>query len=190
MTHEKKRPEANLESMHRIFTVPEEPNSTLGKIDQEISSNLIGFLQDNIVAVEKDLSELEQDFQDSIIPEEPIYVSEQADFLLKKIVAQSVHTASPSFVGHMTSALPYFMLPLSKIMMSLNQNLVKIETSRAFTPLERQVVGMIHRLIYQQKDEFYGKWMHDADYSLGNITSGGTVANITALWVARNNAFA
>lgn len=190
MTQEKKRPEANLESMHRIFTVPEEPNSTLGKIDQDISSNLIGFLQDNIVAVEKDLSELEQDFQDSVIPEEPIYVSEQADFLLEKIVAQSVHTASPSFVGHMTSALPYFMLPLSKIMMSLNQNLVKIETSRAFTPLERQVVGMIHRLVYSQQDAFYGKWMHDADYSLGNITSGGTIANITALWVARNNAFA
>jgi len=190
MTQEKKRPEANLESMHRIFTVPEAPNSTLGKIDQEISNNLIGFLQENIVAVEKDLSELEQDFQDSVIPEEPIYVSEQADFLLKKIVAQSVHTASPSFVGHMTSALPYFMLPLSKIMMSLNQNLVKIETSRAFTPLERQVVGMIHRLIYQQQDNFYNQWMHDADYSLGNITSGGTVANITALWVARNNTFA
>lgn len=189
MNQEKKRPEANLESMHRIFTVPEAPNSTLGKIDQDISSNLIGFLQDNIVAVEKDLSELEQDFQDSTIPEDPIYVSEQADFLLEKIVAQSVHTASPSFVGHMTSALPYFMLPLSKIMMSLNQNLVKIETSRAFTPLERQVVGMIHRLVYSQNDDFYAKWMHDADYSLGNITSGGTVANITALWVARNNSF-
>ncbi|KXS47690.1 MAG: cysteine sulfinic acid decarboxylase (Csad), partial [Marinobacter sp. T13-3] len=86
-------------------------------------------------------------------------------------------------------ALPYFMLPLSKIMIALNQNLVKIETSKAFTPLERQVLGMIHRLVYQQDGAFYRKWMHDPSHALGAICSGGTVANLTALWVARNRAF-
>ncbi|MFA0697522.1 putative pyridoxal-dependent aspartate 1-decarboxylase, partial [Vibrio sp. 10N.222.49.C9] len=89
----------------------------------------------------------------------------------------------------MTSALPYFLMPLSKIMIALNQNLVKIETSKAFTPLERQVLGMLHSLIYAQDDDFYAKWMHSAQHSLGAFCSGGTIANITALWVARNNAF-
>ncbi|MGL5652902.1 MAG: pyridoxal-dependent aspartate 1-decarboxylase PanP, partial [Vibrio sp.] len=65
---------------------------------------------------------------------------------------------------------------------------VKIETSKAFTPLERQVLGMIHRLIYGQSDHFYQQWMHSAQHSLGAFCSGGTIANITALWVARNNA--
>jgi glutamate decarboxylase len=88
----------------------------------------------------------------------------------------------------MTSALPYFLMPLSKIMIALNQNLVKIETSKAFTPLERQVLGMLHRLIYQRDDNFYAQWMHSANHSLGAFCSGGTIANITALWVARNNA--
>ncbi len=88
----------------------------------------------------------------------------------------------------MTSALPYFLMPLSKIMIALNQNLVKIETSKAFTPLERQVLGMLHRLIYGQDDKFYAKWMHSAKHSLGAFCSGGTIANITALWVARNKA--
>lgn len=73
-------------------------------------------------------------------------------------------------------------------MIALNQNLVKIETSKAFTPLERQVLGMLHRLIYSQHDDFYQRWMHSADHSLGAFCSGGTIANITALWVARNNA--
>ncbi|MEP1584890.1 MAG: pyridoxal-dependent aspartate 1-decarboxylase PanP, partial [Marinobacter sp.] len=85
--------------------------------------------------------------------------------------------------------LPYFMLPLSKIMIALNQNLVKTETSKAFTPMERQVLGMIHRLVYEQDGAFYRKWMHDPRYALGAMCSGGTVANLTALWVARNNAF-
>ena len=87
----------------------------------------------------------------------------------------------------MTSALPYFILPLSKLMVGLNQNLVKIETSKAFTPMERQVLGMMHRLVYQDNEPFYQQWMHSANHSLGAFCSGGTVANLTALWVARNN---
>ena len=126
MTNKPRYAEASMEAMYRIFTVPEAPGSTLGNIDQKLSQNLAGFLQEHIVAVEKDLEELQKDFSDSEIPEKPIFVSDQADFLMDKLVAQSVHTASPSFIGHMTSALPYFMLPLSRIMMALNQNLVKI----------------------------------------------------------------
>jgi len=184
--HKKKHALASIESMYRVFTVPEAPDSTLGRIDQDVSNNLAGFLQDHIVAVEHDLQEIEKDFSDSRVPEKPIFVSEHTQFLLDKLVAQSVHTASPSFVGHMTSALPYFMLPLSKIMIALNQNLVKTETSKAFTPLERQVLGMLHRLVYTQDEEFYSKWMHDPENALGVMCSGGTVANITALWAARN----
>ncbi|MDL0431047.1 putative pyridoxal-dependent aspartate 1-decarboxylase [Marinobacter sp. TBZ242] len=189
MTGKKKSAQASVEAMYRVFTVPEAPESTLSRIDQNISRNLAGFLQEHIVAVERDLSEVEKDFSDYAIPEKPIFVSEQAQFLLDKLVANSVHTASPSFIGHMTSALPYFMLPLSKIMIALNQNLVKTETSKAFTPMERQVLGMIHRLVYEQDGAFYRKWMHDPRHALGAMCSGGTVANLTALWVARNNAF-
>jgi len=185
----KKFAQASIESMYRVFTVPEAPDSTLSNIDKHVSNNLAGFMQDHIVAVEHDLQAMEKDFADSKIPEKPIFVSEHAQFLLDKLVARSVHTSSPSFVGHMTSALPYFMLPLSKIMIALNQNLVKTETSKAFTPLERQVLGMLHRLVYAQDDDFYAARMHDAEYALGAMCSGGTVANITALWAARNLAF-
>ncbi|PSV30657.1 MULTISPECIES: pyridoxal-dependent aspartate 1-decarboxylase PanP [unclassified Photobacterium] len=178
--------DASQESLHRIFTVPEAPDSTLGMIEKELSENLNEFLRTHIAATEKPLLEIEKDFSDPAIPEIPSFVSEHTQFLLNKLVSQSVHTSAPSFIGHMTSALPYFMMPLSKIMIALNQNLVKIETSKAFTPLERQVLGMLHKLIFNENESFYQQWMHSADHSLGAFCSGGTIANITALWVARN----
>lgn len=184
MSH--KQAKANLESLHRVFTIPEAPDSTLGQIERKISENLLGFLQEHVVAVERDIDDLERDFSDSRIPDEPMFVSDHTKFVLDSLVANSVHTASPRFVGHMASTIPYFMLPLSKIMIALNQNLVKTETSKAFTPLERQVIGMLHRLVYDREDAFYARWMHDSENPLGAFGSGGTVANITALWMARN----
>ena len=178
--------EATQESLHRIFTIAEAPDSTLGRLEQEMSQNLVGFLNNHIVASKNALTDIEQDFINARIPEQPEFVSDHMHHLLDKLVAQSVHTSSPSFIGHMTSALPSFILPLSKLMVGLNQNLVKVETSKAFTPLERQVLGMMHNLVYQHDDVFYKNWMHSAEHSLGAFCSGGTVANITALWVARN----
>ncbi len=190
MTTPKQSAEATIESLHRIFTVPEAPDSTLGRIERLLSENLEGFLTSHIVAKEKPLQEIERDFAASTIPEQPEFVSDHAETLLNKLVAHSVHTASPRFIGHMTSALPYFLLPLAKLMVGLNQNLVKIETSKAFTPLERQVLGMLHHLVYGESEHFYTTWMHSAEHSLGAFCSGGTIANITALWVARNRVLA
>lgn len=177
---------ANLENLFRIFTVPEAPDSTLGAIDRAITDDVAGFLQNHVVALKHSLEEIEKDFSDPQIPEEPTYVSEYTRFVKDNLVAHSVHTAAPGFVGHMTSALPYFMLPLSRIMTALNQNLVKVETSKAFTPMERQVLAMLHRLVYAQSEGFYNRWTHDSVHALGAFCSGGTVANITALWTARN----
>ncbi|MGX9461696.1 pyridoxal-dependent aspartate 1-decarboxylase PanP [Shewanella sp. A14] len=177
---------ASEDSLLRIFTAPEDSTSTLSIIEQKLSQDLAGFLGNSIAALEKPLSEIETDFSAYQIPKDPKFVSDYADEIMQNLVAHSVHTAAPSFIGHMTSALPYFVLPLSKMMVGLNQNLVKIETSKAFTPLERQVLGMMHHLVYQQPDDFYHQWMHSANHSLGAFCSGGTVANITALWIARN----
>lgn len=181
---------ATLESLYRIFTVPEAPDSTLGAVDRAITGDVAGFLQNHIVAMERPLEEIEASFSSYAIPEEPTYVSDYTEFVKENLVAQSVHTAAPGFVGHMTSALPYFMLPLTRLMTALNQNLVKVETSKAFTPLERQVLAMLHHLIYRCPDDFYTRWIHDCQAALGAFCSGGTIANTTALWVARNRLFA
>lgn len=181
-----KKAEATLDSMRKVFSIPESEDSTLSKIENEISKNLLGFMRNHIVAGEMEPAEIEKDFQNVNIPDEPMFVHDQAKFLMDKVVSQSVHTASPSFIGHMTSSMPYFMLPLAKIMIALNQNTVKIETSKAFTPLESQVIGMLHKLIYNRPSDYYERWTHDRNHALGVFCSGGTIANITALWVARN----
>lgn len=190
MPNSKETARANLENLYRIFTVPEAPDSTLGAIDQAITGDVAGFLQTHIVALQRSIEEIEADFSVSAIPEEPTFVSEYTKFVKEKLVAHSVHTAAPSFIGHMTSALPYFMLPLSRIMTALNQNVVKVETSKSFTPMERQVLAMLHRLVYRGADTFYHRWIHDSRHALGAFCSGGTIANVTALWVARNRLFA
>ncbi len=178
--------QATLQNLYRIFTVPEAPTSTLGKVDKDISDDLAGFLQKHVVASGATLAEIEKDFFTSHMPEQPTFVSDYASFLKDTLLAQSVHTASPGFIGHMTSAMPYFMLPLARILIALNQNTVKVETSKAFTPLERQVLAILNRLVYARDDAFYSRFIHDSRSALGVFCSGGTIANLTALWLARN----
>ncbi|MDF2177803.1 putative pyridoxal-dependent aspartate 1-decarboxylase [Aliiglaciecola sp. CAU 1673] len=178
--------EASLAHLHKVFTKPEGKDSKLVQLEQHLSDNLADFLSRHVVASETSLEQIEQDFQRTAVPEHPQFVSEHAQHLLDKLVAHSVNTYSPRFIGHMTSALPYFHLSLAKLMVGLNQNLVKIETSKAFTPLERQVLGIMHRLIFKGDDAFYDTHLHSAHHALGAFCSGGTIANISALWVARN----
>ncbi len=108
---------------------------------------------------------------------------------LQTVVEESVRVSSPYFIGHMTSALPYFVRPLSRLLTSLNQNLVKVETAQALTPYEREALAIMHRLIFNESDAFYDAHVQDPASTLGIVTSGGTLANITGLWIARNRAF-
>src|SRR5690606_14380983 len=119
--------------LYRVFTKPEGQDSKLAQIERHLSDNLADFLSRHVVASNRSLEDIEQDFTQSLIPEQPQFVSEHTEQLLDKLVAHSVNTYSPRFIGHMTSALPYFHLSLAKLLVGLNQNLVKIETSKAFT---------------------------------------------------------
>lgn len=185
-----KKATASLERLRHIFSMPLDRNAALLKIEAEISANLLEFLRHKIVAERIEPRQLEEFFRDFRIPAAPLFVSEQAEFLLQTAVRHAVNTASPKFIGHMTSPMPSFMLPLTKIMTALNQNMVKTETSKSFTPLERQVIAMLHHLVYRRSAEFYAQWMHDSTAALGVLCSGGTLANITALWAARNTLLA
>ena len=125
-----KTADVSFESLLKIFTVPEGPDSTLTKIEERLSQNLNQFLREHIVAEEKPLKEIEKDFSYSAIPESPEFVSEHTQHLLDTLVSHSVHTSAPSFIGHMTSALPYFLMPLSKS--STPKNVPKISLQTLF----------------------------------------------------------
>ena len=138
------------------------------------------------VAGEIPLGQLAESFEDSLIPDEPRFVQDQVDYLMDQVIPYCVNTGSPKFIGHMTSAIPYFLQSLSKCMVALHQNVVKIETSRSFTFLERQILAMMHRLVYNKEKSFYKQHIHHRNSTLGIQCSGGTTANMMALWIARN----
>lgn len=99
-----------------------------------------------------------------------------------------INTASPKYIGHMTSALPDFVHDISKLISQLNQNLVKIETAKSLIFLERETLAVLHRAFYRCSDQFYNEHVQKLNANLGLVTTGGTTANITALLTARNKA--
>ncbi|CEE95047.1 Pyridoxal-dependent decarboxylase [Xenorhabdus nematophila str. Anatoliense] len=133
-----------------------------------------------------ELTELEKLFSCVTIPEFPVETESYVRHLGEDVFNQVVPVSSPAFVGHMTSALPNHLPALSKILTALNQNLVKLETSHVLTALERQVLGMMHKLVYHHDDDFYHQWLHNGDHALATFCSGGTLANLTAMWACRN----
>ena len=44
----------------------------------------------------------------------------------------------------------------------------------------------MHHTIYGFEDSFYKEHVQNTDVMLGLFTSGGTMANVAALWIARN----
>ncbi|CDG21580.1 Pyridoxal-dependent decarboxylase [Xenorhabdus poinarii G6] len=133
-----------------------------------------------------ELTELESKFSSVIIPESPVDTGTYSQYLSAEILSQVVPVSSPAFVGHMTSALPNHLPALGKLLTALNQNLVKLETSHVLTALERQILGMMHKLVYNRDDTFYQQWLHRGDHALATFCSGGTLANLTAMWACRN----
>lgn len=109
--------------------------------------------------------------------------------LERTVIRNSADLASPLCMGHMTGIYPRFMALIGELILSLNQNLVKREASPALTQIELETLAALHRLVYRQTAGFYLRHVQDHDSTLGLITSGGTLSNLTALWIARNLSF-
>ncbi|KAJ3416927.1 hypothetical protein HDV05_007985 [Chytridiales sp. JEL 0842] len=104
------------------------------------------------------------------------------------VIDKATRVSSSKMIGHMTTALPYFHRPLARLLTAMNQNVVKLETASTMTYLERETIAMMHREFYAMNTNFYNLYMHSFEHSMGVFTSGGTIANITAMWTARNKA--
>ncbi|MCJ7615798.1 MAG: putative pyridoxal-dependent aspartate 1-decarboxylase [Desulfobacterales bacterium] len=185
---------ANWQTLMRTFIRPEneETKLILIKYMEQILFGLHNFLKKHVgITEEVSLKELSMRFTDTRINKNPEKkLAEVITELIEDIAPHAVNVASPYFVGHMTSAIPFFMVHLKTIVAALNQNLVKIETSKVVSILEKQVIAKIHRVIYKEKESFYKEHVQNSKTTLGCFTKDGTLANITALWVARNSLLA
>jgi glutamate/tyrosine decarboxylase-like PLP-dependent enzyme len=82
---------------------------------------------------------------------------------------------SPRYIGHMSSDLTMASLIGYFATMLYNPNNVAAEASPVTTRMELEVADQLARMIG-----------YDTARQWGHLTSGGTVANFEALWVARN----
>jgi len=184
---------ADRQSLMRAFIRPENTaaRDTLVKYMEQILFGLHDFLNTHVgITEEVSLKELSERYQDTVISENPEkMLADVITDLVEEIAPHAVNVASPYFTGHMTSAIPFFMVHLKTIVAALNQNVVKLETSKVLSVIEKQVLAKIHRIIFRQDEGFYKEHVQNTQTSLGCFTENGTLANLTALWVARNSHF-
>ncbi len=184
---------ADWEALQRIFIRPESDaaKEALLKYMEQILFGLHDFLQKNVgITEEISLKALSDNFTvTAISPHPEKKLADVITDLIKNIAPHAVNVASPYFIGHMTSAIPFFMVHLKTIVAALNQNVVKLETSKVVSIVEKQVLAKIHRLIYKKSLSFYDRHVQNTRTTLGAFVEGGTTANLTALWVARNTVF-
>ncbi len=98
---------------------------------------------------------------------------------LERVLPQSSGFPDPRYLSHMASNIPFIALMATWIMAILNQNVIEqSEASATTTFVEEQVISWISHLIG-----------FDPHLAGGSAVSGGSIANLTALAVARNKAF-
>ncbi|NOX34013.1 MAG: putative pyridoxal-dependent aspartate 1-decarboxylase [Deltaproteobacteria bacterium] len=181
---------ADWNTLHRVFIRPEDEGSrqTLVKYMEQILFGLHDFLNKHVgVTEEISLVKLAKEYKDTKINQDPQKkLADVIKDIIDEIAPRAVNVASPYFIGHMTSAIPFFMVHLKAITAALNQNVIKLETSKVLSVLEKQILAKMHRMIFKFDEPFYLEHVQNTETSLGVFTTGGTTANLTAMWVARN----
>ena len=180
---------ANLEYLKKLFIMPDSPDKFI-----EFGQELLGMIHDFFkekggIHSSISLPELSHIFNRTAVPEDPHLIKDVLSEIKDKVIAHSVKVGNPYYIGHMTSAIPYFMILLEMIIAALNQNQVKIETAKASSFVERELMAWFHRLIYNRPDAFYERNVQNPRVALGNATADGTISNVTAFLVAREKAF-
>lgn len=180
---------SDFEHLKKLFIIPESDDKFI-EFGEMILEMIHGYFRERGgIHSSITLPELELMFSDVHIPRESTLLRDLFPEIREKIINHSVKVSSPYYIGHMTSAIPYYSIFIEMIIAALNQNQVKIETAKASTFVERELLAWIHRLIYQFDESFYTSCIQDRNVALGNITLDGTLANLTALLIARNKMF-
>ncbi|MCP4132985.1 MAG: aminotransferase class V-fold PLP-dependent enzyme [bacterium] len=179
----------DVEHLRKLFIMPDSPDHFI-EFGTELLDLIHNFFQEK-GGIHSSISipDLEKIFSNINIPKEAHLLKDVLLEIKKKIVAHSVKVGNPYYIGHMTSAVPYFMILLEMIIAALNQNQVKIESAKASTFVERELLSWMHKLVYNRNQGFYKANIQNREVALGNVTFDGTMANLTALLVARNKAF-
>lgn len=134
------------------------------------------------------LHEIERRFACFAVPEEGMAAADYFARIHETAVVDEMVLQSPKNVGHMSGALPPWTAALGRLVTFLHANVVKTETAKSATAVERETIAMIHKELFDREEAFYARFSQDRNACLGHATCGGTTANLEALWLARNTA--
>lgn len=123
-------------------------------------------------------------YRETRAPAQGLAIDEFLDELDATVLSNTAQLNHPKYIGHMTQALPWTAVMAEAFTAALNQNQVKIETAYASTLIEKQLLGWLHRQVYDGGDAFYAEVLATPGQAVGNFVSGGTMGNLTALAVA------
>ncbi len=140
---------------------------------------------------------LERSIPDSMAPYEPSRTGRSADDLVAELAEYLSHGMNPShpgYLGHMDSIASTLGIFSEAAVSALNNNMLAFEMGPRFTELEQRLMQWAARL--------FGLGANGATATLtpattpefhparptGTLVSGGTLANMTGLLVARNRA--
>jgi len=180
--------QAKLSKESSVLELFRPKSSELAQGIRDAAEDFVGESEGFVHTPQISQEEIKKRFAFASIPRDPLPLDAYLELALPAFVNDSTRVACSRQIGHMTGALPSYLPPLAELVTAMNQNVVKSETSKTVTMLEKQVTASVHRLIYNLDDEFYRTSTDDPDVALGMFTSGGTIANITGLWAARNRA--
>ncbi|MBM4310009.1 MAG: glutamate decarboxylase [Deltaproteobacteria bacterium] len=180
---------ASIQYLSKLFIMPETPDKFLEFGDALLVMIREFFQEQGGIHSSISLPDLSRLFSDIDPPTDPELIVDVLYDIKEKIIRHSVKVGNPFYIGHMTSAVPYFMILIEMIIAALNQNQVKIETAKASTFVEREFLAWMHQLVFRRGKAFYKRTIQNPEIALGNVAVDGTLANLTALWVAREKAF-
>lgn len=185
----KKKIIASIQYLSKLFIMPDTPDKFIEFGDALLVMIREFFQEHGGIHSEISLPDLAQIFSSIDPPTDPELIVDVLYEIKEKIIRHSVKVGNPFYIGHMTSAIPYFMILIEMVIAALNQNQVKIETAKASTFVEREFLAWMHQLVFRRSRTFYRRAIENPDIALGNVTVDGTLANLTALWAAREKAF-
>ncbi|HXB70840.1 MAG TPA: pyridoxal-dependent decarboxylase, partial [Candidatus Acidoferrales bacterium] len=119
----------------------------------------------------------------------PITQQEYLEWILDSVLPKCINMRSPRCLAHMANSVPEFISTLAQVLIPLNQNMAKRQASRAFSRLEEDAIIELHKLVYGFPAGFYAHHRADESAAFGLMVGGGTLANMTAIWTARNRCF-
>jgi len=102
---------------------------------------------------------------------------------MERFLAHGMNPAHPGYLGHMDTIASAVGLFSDALVSSLNNNMLAFEMSPVWSELERRLMHWATRLFGLGEDEAPRT---GRSTPTGSLVSGGTLANMTALLVARN----